>query len=147
MADVTSVSDGARDRFDVILESILEGLPEAIGVLLEEVPLVVDDEPGEAMALSLLVEWGEGVSDEDVREVRETLCGLHSGPMLTERSVELPLEMPEHVVLYRRGIYEAAGGFGASDEALSDEIEITLLHEIGHHFGLGEDDLERLGYA
>ena len=33
------------------------------------------------------------------------------------------------------------------DDAVRDEIRITLLHELGHHVGLGEDDLDRLGYA
>ena len=85
------------------------------------------------------------------------LCGLHSGIPLTERSVSDPGGEIETISLYRLGIVEAAGGWRRwqDDEGRSwggidrvrEEIRITLLHEIGHHFGLDEDDLERLGYA
>lgn len=137
----------SRVRFDKILESIIAELPVSIHTIIEEVPLVVDDEPTVEFAISLLKEWGESTEASSVTELRETLCGLHSGPMMTERSIELPIEMPESVVLYRAGIYEAAGGGAATDDALEEQIRITLLHEIGHHFGMEEDDLERLGYG
>jgi predicted Zn-dependent protease with MMP-like domain len=65
--------------------------------------------------------------------------------------------MPEVITLFREGILDEAGGWDEwTDEDGSElggaarirrEIRVTLLHEIGHHFGLGEEDLERLGYA
>ena len=60
------------------------------------------------------------------------------------------------ITLFRRGIVDLAGGWEARTEegcavggevAIREEIRITLLHEIGHHFGLDEDELDRLGYA
>jgi len=44
------------------------------------------------------------------------------------------------------GILELAGGWEAGEDVVREEIRITLLHEIGHHFGLDEDDLAGLGY-
>jgi predicted Zn-dependent protease with MMP-like domain len=49
-------------------------------------------------------------------------------------------------MLFRVGILEQAGGWEAGEDAIVEEIRITLLHEIGHQFGLDEEDLRRLGY-
>ena len=73
--------------------------------------------------------------------------------------VAVPADPPDQedtIHLFRRGIIEEAGGWepwlddegiewGGADRVL-EEIRITLLHEIGHHFGLEEDDLTALGY-
>jgi predicted Zn-dependent protease with MMP-like domain len=125
-----------RERFDALLEEVLETLPDEILDRLETVPLIVEDYPNPV----LLREMG---LPED-----EPLCGLHSGFMMTERSVEHAYSLPEEIHLYRRGIIELAGGWDQpeADDEVYAEIHITLLHELGHHFGLDEDDLERLGY-
>lgn len=138
------MSPSDRKRFDALLEQVLESLPPRLHALLEEAPLIVDDRPSEA----LLAELG---MDDD-----ELLCGLHSGTPLTERSVEGGAEAPETIHLFREGILDHAGGWepfqdddgtrlGGEDQVMR-EIRITLLHEIGHHFGLDEDDLAELGY-
>ena len=72
----------------------------------------------------------------------ELLCGLHSGTPLTERSLDQLDELPETIHLYREGILAHADGW----DRVREEIRITVLHEIGHHFGLDEDDLAELGY-
>ena len=141
------MDDAARQRFDAILESTIECLPPALLDLLEEVPLVVDDQPTPELIASLLAEWGEPDTSDVRDELASTLCGLHTGHMLTERSVEHSAELPESISIFRAGITDIAGGPDADDDTLADQIEITILHEIGHHFGLDEDDLERLGYA
>jgi predicted Zn-dependent protease with MMP-like domain len=132
-----------RERFDGLLESVLDGLPEELQALLDEAPLVVEDHPSEELLRSL------GLPEA------EDLCGLHEGLSRTDRSVEQP-SLPDVITLFRRGIIDLAGGWQArgtddapmgGEDAIRDEILITLLHEIGHHFGLDEDDLERLGYA
>lgn len=131
-------------RFDSILEAVIESLPEAIQRLLEEAPVIVDDRPSRR----LLAELGM-----DPRE--DTLCGLHSGTPLTQRSIDQTMELPETIHLFREGIVEQAGGWEpqevegeriGGEESVTREIRITLLHEIGHHFGLDEEDLARLGY-
>lgn len=128
------LSDGQRRRFDALLEDVLERLPPGLAELLEESPLVVDDRPEPGLLAEL------GMDDEP-----EALCGLHSGIPLTDRSVEEPWAM-EVIHLFRIGIMAEAGGEQATEEDLRREIRVTLLHEIGHHFGLDEDDLAELGY-
>jgi predicted Zn-dependent protease with MMP-like domain len=124
-----------RERFDGLLERVLALLPPRLHELLDQAPLIVEDYP----SLELLEELG---MDPDT----EGLCGLHSGTPLTERSVLDAHQPPETIHLFREEIVEEAGGWAAGDDAVAEEIRITLLHEIGHHFGLEEDDLESLGY-
>jgi len=138
-----------RQRFDLLLEEIIDELPEALHRLLEEAPLIVEDRPSRRLLEQLGVEL-------DFDAEAETLCGLHSGTPLTERSVAGGHDMPEMIHIFREGIVEHAGGWdeGVDEDgmmcggtaAISTQIRITLLHEIGHHFGLGEEDLAQLGY-
>jgi predicted Zn-dependent protease with MMP-like domain len=135
-----------RERFDAMLERVLESLPPRLHELLEEAPLIVEDRPSRKLLKEL------GMDDVD-----ETLCGLHTGTPLTERSVSYGHDLPETIHLFREGIIEMAGGWEpwadddgqamGGEDRIEEEIRVTLLHEIGHHFGLEEEDLEELGYG
>ncbi len=114
----------------------MAALPAHLLELLEEVPLIVEDEPSRQLAEEMGLEPGED------------LCGLHWGVALTHRSVEHSGGMPDRMMLFRGPIMRVANWRRGGDRAgLREQIRITLLHEIGHHFGLDEDDLERLGYG
>ncbi len=130
-----------RERFDALLERELDQLPDRVRAVLDEVPLHVMDEPDPTILKDLGVEPG------DIEAATEELCGLHTGFMLTERPIELDAVLPDEIHLFRRGIALTSGGWNADDETLAEQIRITLLHEIGHHFGLEEGDLDALGYA
>lgn len=136
-----------RERFDNILEAVLETMPPRVHELLEEVPLIVEDRPSDELIRSLAAESGEN-ADEALADMPDSLCGLHTGVALTERSVESSADLPDHIQIFRRGILAMAGGWDGPDahDAIAEEIRITILHEIGHHFGLDEDDLYDLGY-
>ncbi len=128
------------------MEEAIESLPPALHHLIEQVPVIVLDRPTAAMLRDL------GIDPSDEEEV-SGLCGLHSGVAITERSVVDQPDGPEEIHIFREGVINLAGGFDDpqrsaedADQAVYDEIMITLLHEIGHHFGLSEEDLERLGY-
>lgn len=132
-------SPAIRQRFDDLLAGLIDELPEAIHARLEEVPVIVEDEPSP----ELLRELG-------MDRRHSELCGLHSGIALTHRSVEHNAPLPDQIMLFRgpivRVVHRMAAGRPTSDD-LERQIRITLLHEIGHHFGLDEDDLSRLGYG
>ncbi len=70
------------------------------------------------------------------------LFGLYRGVPLTERSVEAPYAWPDRIVIYQKPIERTCD---SAEEAV-EQIRRTVLHEIGHFFGLDEDDLEELGY-
>ncbi|MDG2291967.1 MAG: metallopeptidase family protein [Phycisphaerales bacterium] len=139
------MNDPDRARFDRLLDDALPQLPASLRNMLEQLQLIVDDVPEQSL-----------LNQIDVDDATD-LCGLHSGIPLTERSVEDAPTLPTSIHLFREGIVKMAGGWEewtdddgepmGGEEIVQEEIVITLLHELGHHFGLDEDDLERLGYA
>lgn len=143
------MNNAQRNRFDAILESVLDVLPDRVHELLGEIPLIVEDQPSDDLIRLLAREAGED-EEHALAHMPDELCGLHTGVALTERSVEATPELPDHIQVFRRGIVSMAGGWtgedGDNDDAIAEEIRITILHEIGHHFGLDEDDLYELGY-
>jgi predicted Zn-dependent protease with MMP-like domain len=131
-----AVTASQRERFDALLDQLVEQLPGHLRQLLEEVPLIVEDEPSQALKEETDVE------DED------ELLGLHWGTPLTHRSVLSPWGMPDRMMLFRGPILRVVDDRRGGDQrALMQQIRITLLHEIGHHFGLDEDQLTALGYG
>jgi predicted Zn-dependent protease with MMP-like domain len=124
-----------KKEFDRILDQVISELPGEVKQILEDLPIIVMDEPSPALLADLGIEERGGSSD---------LCGLHSGVPLTERSVLSGAELPASIHLFRGPIMRLAG---KSDGSLKREIRITLLHEIGHHFGFDEEKLRTLGYA
>lgn len=147
------MTDELRERFDRLLEEFIEELPPRLRALIEEVPLVVVDRPTDEMVRGLISD-GVLLPEDDPTE----LCGLHTGVAITERGVDDPSGWgewgaegsgPECIHLFREGIVGLAGGWDdeEADERVYEEIRITVLHEIGHHFGLDEDDLDELGYG
>jgi len=126
------------DRFDALLEEVIEMLPEALHEIMAETAVIVLDRPTPEMLRDLEMEPDEAID----------LCGLHTGVMATERSLEDSGVLPSQIHLFREGIIAMAGGFGdsGSDDRVFAQIKITLLHEIGHEFGLDEDQLRELGY-
>jgi predicted Zn-dependent protease with MMP-like domain len=110
-------------EFERVVERALAGLPEELRRAMDNVAVIVEDE-----------------DDED-----PDLYGLYRGTPLTERSSEgYAGSLPDTVTVYRRPL---VADFGDDTGRLADEIRITVVHEVGHHFGLDEDELERLGWA
>ncbi|MCC9607858.1 metallopeptidase family protein [Blastopirellula sp. JC732] len=126
-----------RQLFDTELEAVLAQLPAAIHEILEEVPLYVEDFPSLGLMKQLHIER------------RDELCGLYTGVALTERTSEDSGMLSDAVQIFREGIIaktiDVAGEMNL--EELRNQIRITILHELGHHHGLDEDDLHELGYG
>jgi predicted Zn-dependent protease with MMP-like domain len=120
----------ARIDFQVILRQALDDLPELFRQALENVAVVVEDRPPDWLLDEL------GIPPED------TLYGFYHGVPLPERSVSLSGNLPDKISIYREPLEE---DFPRPTE-LRRQIRLTLLHEIGHYFGMGEEELERLGY-
>jgi predicted Zn-dependent protease with MMP-like domain len=150
------MNDRDRERFDLLVQDAIDSFPPRVRALIDEVPIVVLDRPTPEMMKSLEVE-GTVEPGADPSE----LCGLHTGVAITERSVEDPGGWgrpghdefrPEEIHLFREGIIGLATddeGWKAehAEEDIYEEIRITILHEVGHHFGLDEEDLDELGYG
>lgn len=72
------------------------------------------------------------------------LLGLYQGVSLDKKSVLDVPQQPDMVFLYRRPLLDE---WANSDEALGDLITHVLIHEVGHHFGFSDDDMERIEAA
>ncbi|MDR7414936.1 MAG: metallopeptidase family protein [Armatimonadota bacterium] len=119
-----------RKRFERLVEEALRTLPPEFRGALENVHVVVEDEPTPDQLTSVGLRPGDW------------LFGLYEGTPLPERGLEPPL-LPDRITVFMRPLLEAC----ASEEELREEIRRTVLHELAHYFGLDEDRLEELGYG
>ncbi len=108
------------DRFAELVAEALDGIPEHLGRLMDNVNVFVDDHsaPG-------------------------PLLGLYEGIPLTEREAYGGLAMPDRITLFRRAICRECH----SDEEVRRQVRVTVLHEVAHHFGIDDERLEELGWA
>lgn len=119
-----------RVHFEEALREALDELPEMFRGALKNVAIVVEDRPPDWLLDDL------GIPPDD------TLYGFYHGIPLPERSVSDSGNLPDKISVYREPLEEDFPGRGE----LVREIRMTLLHEIGHYFGMDEEELFRLGY-
>ncbi len=126
-----------RERFDRVFEAVFEALPDEVRALLQQVPVCLEDEADP----ELLAEVG--------CEEPGDLFGLYTGTPLTERSHDLAGEPSELIHLFRASLMAVStDARGRLDETeLAEQIRITLMHELGHHYGLDDGRLDQLGFG
>jgi predicted Zn-dependent protease with MMP-like domain len=117
-----------RLQFSRRVETALRGLPAETRIYLDNVAIVVEDEPTPG-------------SRADLAGEPEELFGLYHGIPQSQRSGGYSMVVPDRISIFRGPLIRA---FGSGPE-LDDEIRVTVLHELGHHLGFDEDDLERMG--
>jgi predicted Zn-dependent protease with MMP-like domain len=108
--------------FEEHVDRAVESLPAELRQAMSNVEIVVEE---------------ENIGDPD-------LFGLYLGIPLTERDTGYSGALPDKIAIYRQPLVEE---FGDDPEVLEDEIRITVLHEIAHHFGIDEDRLTELGWS
>ena len=118
------------DAFNVLARDAYAGLPEEFRTLCGNVVIHVAEEAETELLRDL------GMDDP------LELSGLFEGVAVTEAGVSDPYALPNHVHLYRRSILAEWRERG--DVSLKDLIVHVLVHEIGHHFGLSDDDMHRI---
>ena len=120
----------SRQEFRRLVSQAITSLPPMVAGRLANVEVVVKDRPTrEELAMA-------------GTDLTETLFGLYTGIPLTERNSSYGMVLPDKITLYQRSIEEVCRTKGE----IQEQIRTTLLHEIGHHFGLSEDELEEAGY-
>jgi predicted Zn-dependent protease with MMP-like domain len=119
----------SADEIEAIARAVMERLPAPFADSLGDVVLLVQDFADDEVLREM------GIDDPF------ELSGLYVGIPLTERSVEQSGTLPERIFLYRRAILDewADGG-----ETLEHLVAHVLFHEVGHHFGLSDDDIHAL---
>ena len=117
-----------RERFKALVEEAIDSIPEHFAAHIKNVAVVIDDWP----TPELLAEME--MDDDDL------LLGLYQGTPLTDRD-SYGNTLPDRITLFQGCIEEDAG----DDE---DEIVVaigeTLIHELGHYFGLSEEEIEAI---
>ena len=110
-------------EFDARVEDALDEVPEELMAMLDNVVFLVEDEPP--------------ADDPD-------LLGVYEGVPLTERDDAWAAgALPDRIVLFRGPLTRMC----ADDEELTEEIAVTVVHEIAHHFGIDDAALHELGWG
>jgi len=112
------------ERFRELVAEALDRFPAEFAQYLDNVEIVVEDLPTAE------------IQRQFQRSPRRLLLGLYHGVPLTDRSV-LSMHMPDIIYLYKRNIEAVC----TNEEEIRAQIRDTVLHEIGHHFGMDEDQL------
>lgn len=115
--------------FHELVEKALEGLPEELSALVDNVAILIEDWPSPDLRIV-------------AESPNEVLYGLYEGVPLTERGVGYYGVMPDTITIFR-GPLERDFPW----EELEEQVRITVVHEIAHHFGFDEESLEDLGWA
>jgi len=120
------------DALEVLAGEVYARLPEKFRALCEGLVIRVDDFPDDE------------VLDEMGLESEFDLLGLFQGVGLPFRSESTPVQMPNMIWLYRRPILDY---WAEHDETLGAIVAHVLVHEIGHHFGMSDEDMEAIEQA
>ncbi len=119
-------------RFEQLVSDALDALPETLARMLDNIAVVVEDEPTSEQR----AEHGEllGLYEGD---------GSHGPGLLLGVFRAAPIGLPARVTLFRKALCSIS----ADEEALFDHVYDTLVHEFAHHFGIDDDRLDELGWS
>ncbi len=120
-----------RERFAELVEEAWTRLPPEVLERLDNVVLLIEDEPSAELLRSL-----------GLHPRRDTLFGLFQGVPLNQRGAFFANHPPDSIVIFYRPLVRAF----RSEERLRREIRKTLVHEVGHFLGFSEAEIRRLGY-
>jgi predicted Zn-dependent protease with MMP-like domain len=97
----------------------LDSLPPALGKVMRNVAVTVDDEGGDG-----------------------SLLGLYEGVPLTARNHEYSMALPDRITIFRRAILSIC----STERDVVEQVRTTVVHEVGHHFGIDDERLHELGW-
>jgi predicted Zn-dependent protease with MMP-like domain len=106
-------------RFEDMVVTALDGLPEELGRLIDNVAVTVEHGPGPP-----------------------GLLGLYEGIPLTDRTSDYAGVLPDRITIYRREICAIC----RTEDEVADQVRRTVIHEVAHHFGIGDERLRELGW-
>jgi predicted Zn-dependent protease with MMP-like domain len=113
-------------RFRELVEEAIDSIPQRFARHVRNVGFIVEDEPSDELLAEMEVEEGG------------TLLGLYHGTPLTERRWDHGNELPDRILLFRRPIEEEGGD---TEDGVFAAIGETLIHELGHYFGMTEEEI------
>jgi predicted Zn-dependent protease with MMP-like domain len=108
-----------RGRFEEMVAQALDGLPADLGKMMRNVAVTVEHEPGPP-----------------------GLLGLYQGIPLTSRGSFYAGALPDRITIYRQAICAICD----NELQVADQVQRTVIHEVGHHFGISDERLAELGW-
>lgn len=111
----------AQEEFEELVAAALDDLPPEISAVMDNVAIFVEDEPPDG----------------------ENLLGLYEGVPLTERSGAYVLTTPDRITIFRLPVLSLC----ENHHEVKEQVRVTVVHEIAHHFGIDDPRLHDLGYA
>ena len=112
----------SRGRFEELVSAALDDVPTELADLIDNCVVLVEDHPP---------------ADDP------HLLGVYVGIPLTERDSAYTMTLPDRITIFRRPILAMC----KSEDQVRDEVHITVVHEIAHHFGIDDDRLHELGWG
>jgi predicted Zn-dependent protease with MMP-like domain len=116
------VLEMSREEFEELVAEALDRIPPELTALMDNVAIFVEDDPDRA---------------------GPELLGLYEGIPLTERGDWYAGVLPDRITIYRNPILRICETY----EHVVEEVEVTVVHEIAHHFGIDDARLHELGYG
>jgi len=113
------VIDIEPDRFEEMVDKAMDGLPQNFKQQISNVAILVEHNPGP-----------------------RGLLGLYEGIPLTSRTTQYAGALPDRITIYRLAICSIC----STEEEVADQVRRTVVHEIGHHFGIDDHRLRELGW-
>ena len=117
----------SRERFEELVGDALDSIPESLGSQMDNIVVVVEEWP-----------TPDQLGDHDM------LLGLYEGVDLTRRGpMSYDGAAPDRITIFQGSLQQVA----RDETDLAAQVRTTVLHEVGHHFGLSDARLEELGWA
>ena len=107
------------ERFEEMVAAALDGLPPQLGEMMRNVAVTVEHGPGP-----------------------RGLLGLYQGVPLTSRTSQYSAVLPDRIIIYRLAICAICD----TPEQVAEQVRRTVIHEVGHHFGISDARLHELGW-
>lgn len=111
------------EQFEEAVSAALDAVPPQLMAMLDNVAFFVEEEP--------------------LDDLPDDLLGIYEGTPLTERDLGWSGALPDRIILFRGPLQRMCADLAE----LEDEITITVVHEIAHHFGIEDDRLHDLGWG
>jgi predicted Zn-dependent protease with MMP-like domain len=116
-------------RFLRLVQEALDGIPPPYSEWLENIDIVIESKP----STHQIREAGLGAD--------ETLFGLYEGVPLVHRSADYGMVLPDKITIFQEPLEDEC----ETESELVEEVRLTVVHELAHHFGISDDELHKLG--
>ncbi len=119
-----------ESEFEELVVEVLDSLPENLLNVIDNMDVVIEPRPTREQLKRMGIRRG-------------TLFGLYEGIPLTMRDSGYSIVAPDKITIFQRTIEAVC----STPEEVEDQVRTTVIHEVAHHFGIGEETLEELGWS